>query len=1112
MAGYIRQDVSNNIADGNIINASDFDNEYNAIEAAFHASTGHTHDGTAAEGAPITKIGPTQDVVASATTLLPKTDNTIDLGSSTLEYKDLWIDGTANIDSLVADTADINAGTIDGVTIGGASAGAGTFTTLTASSTTTLSALTASTALALNASKEVVSVTNTGTGNNVLATSPTLTTPNLGTPSAVTLTNATGLPVSTGISGLGTGMASFLATPSSANLASTVTDETGSGALVFANSPSLTTPNLGTPSAATLTNATGLPVSTGISGLGTGVATFLATPSSANLAAAVTGETGSGALVFATSPALTTPNLGTPSAVTLTNATGLPVSTGISGLGANVATFLATPSSANLASAVTDETGSGALVFATSPTLTTPNLGTPSAVTLTNATGLPLTTGVTGVLAAANGGTGVNNSTRTLTINGNAGTLNFGAASKTLTINNSLTLSGTDATTMTFPTTSATIARTDAGQTFTGTNVFTSPRIVTGINDTNGNELFLFTATASAVNEVTLANAATGNAPTFTSSGSDSNIDLVFSAKGTGQVKETVSGANYALASAYDVGTAPNEIPLNQYLGSMAFTTATNYNTNASPNVISVNSSSTALRITQTGSGDALVVEDASPDSSPFVVDTSGRVAIGGTTVAGTSLRIPGVSTSAVTSNSISIENTIQSDVTSSWRGILIRPTTQAASFTLSSLYGVYVNPQTFGAGSVVTNQYAFFAESTLTGATNNFGFYSNIASGTGRFNFYANGTADNYFAGRIGVGVVPSTGFNIVNRLAITGATTAHGYWTDSTVSSDVTSSANYYSSFAQTAAASFTLAGLNHFSASQGTFGAGSSVTNQYGFIANSTLTGATNNYGFLSNIAAGTGRWNFYANGTARNLFNGNTGIGGDSGATIRLFAGGSATGSTAQIGIRSNETIQSDVTTSYQGVDSLLSTQAAAFTLTSYNAYRAGLAALGATSAVSTVTGFSALANLAVGTNNYAFRGQFASAANTFNLYMDGTAANHFSGNVLIFGAGGLGYTTGSGGAVTQTTSRTQGVTLDKTNGAITLVSAAGTTTWQSFTVTNNTVAATDVVKVCQKSGTDLYMIHVTAVAAGSFRITFATTGGTTTEQPVFNFAVIKASAS
>ena len=85
----------------------------------------------------------------------------------------------------------------------------------------------------------------------------------------------------------------------------------------------------------------------------------------------VTTSTGSGANALATSPTLVTPILGTPSSGTLTSCTGLPVSTGVSGLGTNVATFLATPSSANLAAALTDETGSGLAVFATSPTLTT---------------------------------------------------------------------------------------------------------------------------------------------------------------------------------------------------------------------------------------------------------------------------------------------------------------------------------------------------------------------------------------------------------------------------------------------------------------------------------------------------------------------------------------------------------------------------------------------------------------------------------------------------------------------------------------------------------------------------------------------------------------------
>ena len=89
----------------------------------------------------------------------------------------------------------------------------------------------------------------------------------------------------------------------------------------------------------------------------------------------------------------------------------------------------------------------------------------------------------------------------------------------------------------------------------------------------------------------------------------------------------------------------------------------------------------------------------------------------------------------------------------------------------------------------------------------------------------------------------------------------------------------------------------------------------------------------------------------------------------------------------------------------------------------------------------------------------------------------------TGTIVSTGTAGVGYATGAGGAVTQITSRTTGVTLNKTTGAITLVSAAGSATAATFTVTNSTVAATDVIILNQKSGTDLYDLMVTAVSAG-----------------------------
>lgn len=178
---------------------------------------------------------------------------------------------------------------------------------------------------------------------------------------------------------------------------------TGTGNVVYSTSPVLTTPNIGVPSFATLTNATGLPVGTGISGLGTGVATALAV------------NTGSAGAFVVNGGAL-----GTPSSGNLSSTTGY-ATANLTGLGTNVATFLATPTSANFLTTVTGATGNGGgVVFANNATLVAPTLGVASATSLNKVTVTAPATAAT--LTLADGSTLATSGAFSVTLTGTATT------------------------------------------------------------------------------------------------------------------------------------------------------------------------------------------------------------------------------------------------------------------------------------------------------------------------------------------------------------------------------------------------------------------------------------------------------------------------------------------------------------------------------------------------------------------------------------------------------------------------------------------------------------------------------------------------------------------
>jgi hypothetical protein len=335
--------------------------------------------------------------------------------------------------------------------------------------------------------------------------------------------------------------------------------------------------------------------------------------------------------------------------------------------------------------------------------------------------------------------------------------------------------------------------------------------------------------------------------------------------------------------------------------------------------IISVtDNTNAALRITQLGTGNALLVEDSTnPDSTPFVIDSAGRVITGATATYASLGATPNFQL-----NGIGVGDSIFA--INSWRNSSASGGLIALNHSKSGVVGTFaplVSGDSIGSAIFSGDDGTAFIQAASISAAVDGTPGTNDMPGRLVFSTTADGASSPTermrigSSGNVGIGGTAATVSLYINK-NITGGAFSYASLASGTVQSDVTSVSAGFVTTINTAATAFTSTSLRHFFANQGTIGAGSTVTNQVGFYAESNLTGATNNYGFYGNIASGTNRYNLYMAGTAANYLAGALSVAGDTtlAAYTETIVASGTVGASATLAITAGTVLTATLTAS------------------------------------------------------------------------------------------------------------------------------------------------------------------------------------------------------